>query len=82
MSDSIEKLISDIVDSIFPDELSLQKQFYLTQSLLALARSAHSAGYRLGCHETTKEFNRLFQSSSAMDGEALAAFVIRMTKMH
>jgi len=82
MSDSIEKLISNIVDSILPDEFSLKKQFYLTQSLLALVRTAHLAGYKQGCYETTKEFNRLFQAHDAMDPETLAAVVIRGTKTH
>ena len=78
--DNVEKIVNDIVAAICPDEFSLKKQFFLTQSLLALARTAHTAGYKLGCQEATNEINRLFKLSDAMDGEALTKAVMELNK--
>ena len=78
--DNVEKIVNDIVEAIYPEEFSVKKQFFLTQSLLALARTAHTAGYKLGFQEATKEINRLFKLSDVIDGEALTKAVIELNR--
>lgn len=76
MTESIEKLISDIVDALPEGDLSVQKRFFLTQSLFALARTAHSAGHKQGCRETINEINRQLDNKSALEVDQFLELII------
>lgn len=75
MSDSIEKLVSDLVDSLLLEDFSVQKQFYLTQSLLALTRAAHTSGYKQGCRDTARKFESINTSATKFTAEEFTAYV-------
>jgi len=82
MSDSYEKVINDIVDATLTEDFTLQEQFYLTQSLLALARMAHTTGYDLGCRDTLKKITGAFDSTNALDADAIAELAMRSARPH
>lgn len=68
MNDSVEQIISDVVDALAFDILSMQKKYFLTQSLLLLAHTAKRDGHRQGCQETIAEIHRQLDASYELTG--------------
>jgi len=81
MKDSIEKIINDIVDSLSFDSLHTQKRYFLTQSLLSLARTANMEGHRRGCHETIEEIHRQLDATYELTGLQISELAAAKSKM-
>lgn len=76
------KIISDLVDALALDSLSIQKRYFLTQSLLLLVHTAKREGHRQGCQDTILEIHRQLDNSYELTGVEISELAATGWKMN
>ena len=82
MNNTVNKIISDVVDSLAFDNLTAQKKYFLTQSLLLLAHIASLEGQKQGCQDTILEINRQLDNSYDLTGVEISELAAAKSKFN